>query len=356
MFRTQLEDGIMGMDNRKGSFWMQLHEHYKQNGYVPPSQDDSDGEDEPDFDPAQFSLCFNRKPLTDELRTGVGSGALTLGGADHMMHKTPMVYAANLSPTGGWYPVRIKAMFLKTGGGTLTELQTSQDTKASELIRVSAKEEVLNGSPSLDHGVIIDSGTTDTYLPSLLKEPFQEAWKHALGDDQVYNNNLMEMSADEVKALPTIMLVLQGHELGNIHNADAIGMAKQHQDMLKQGRRRTEEARNGLPAISATDVIIAIPPEHYFEESSSEPGRFVARFYFSERYGAQSILGSNVLMGHNLLFDNSRGRIGIAESNCDYDAYVEERSRRQVQVEGQVAGQAALESVGEELAESGWKK
>ena len=31
------------------------------------------------------------------------------------------------------------------------------------------------------------------------------------------------------------------------------------------------------------------------------------------------------MMGHEILFDNSSGRMGFAESHCDYSRYMEER-------------------------------
>ena len=337
LFRSQLEDGIMGMDNRPGAFWLQLHEHYKAKGYTPST----DKDDEPDFDPAQFSLCYDRQPLSQDLKSGVGSGALTLGGTDPALHNTDMVYAANLTPLMGWYTLRIKGMFIRTNGGTLSEPRA----KDAQYIRVTADESVLNGQSSRDKGVILDSGTTDTYLPSLLSEPFRAAWKEAVGEDGPhYDTNPRKMTPQEVQNLPTVLIVLQGHELGNDHNRDAVGLTRAHPAMFESRRSlltldtgtagasstHTTTAKD-LPAISKTDVVISVPPEHYMEESHTEPGTYTARLYFSERYGSQSILGSNVMMGHDILFDNGRGRVGIAESNCDYESYVEERDNRRRQ-------------------------
>jgi len=272
-------------------------------------------------------------------------------------------------------------MFIKTKGGTLAEPVTGRAARSVKFLRVNADESKLNGSPSPTHGVILDSGTTDTYLSSALKGPFQEAWKEAVGDyGQAYDNNARPRTAEEVKSLPTILIVLQGHELGNLHNSDAPGMTKSHPEMFVTDKRRslfTLEASGSktgggttsdeaLPAISKTDVVIAVSPEHYMEESSSEPGIYTARIYFSEQYGAQSIMGSNVMMGHNLLFDNSHGRIGIAESDCDHDKYIEERDRQQSQgeeeevavVEDQVAEEEdpTDEKTTNDLTASGWER
>mmetsp|Transcript_5733 Transcript_5733/g.9024 ORF Transcript_5733/g.9024 Transcript_5733/m.9024 type:complete len:155 (+) Transcript_5733:1239-1703(+) len=75
LFQTQLKDGIMGMDNRKGAFWLQLHEHYKRNGYhaVPPEENEKQPGDNTNdnvvFDPTQFSsrwrgMIINPSPST----------------------------------------------------------------------------------------------------------------------------------------------------------------------------------------------------------------------------------------------------------------------------------------------------
>ena len=359
----------MGMDNRKGAFWLQLHEHYKRNGYV-AADDNSDDSSSSSFDPAQFSLCYDRQPLSMDLTTGVGSGTLTLGGTDPLLHNTEMVYAQNIAPNEGWYTVRIRAMFLRTRGGTLSEgpfVQDGEDAQeVVEYVRVKAKESALNGQLSKERGVIVDSGTTDTYLPQGIKAEFDVAWKAATGDDGTYHNNAIEMTPEQMKSLPTILIVLQGHP-SNDDGSTAIGMTRSHEAMFK--KEVVVEGEEGLEAVSDSDVIVAIPPTHYMEESHQEPGKYTARIYFTERFGAQSILGSNILMGHEVNFDVGKGRIGIAESHCNYETYIQERDS-QLQQEQQVApsevvleeagataeGGAAAEeqSVGGDLAASGW--
>jgi hypothetical protein len=82
-------------------------------------------------------------------------------------------------------------------------------------------------------------------------------------------------------------------------------------------------AANSLRLVGALDdqnprdIIVAIPPEHYFEVNGIHSYR--SRFYVDER-GGISILGANILMGHDVLFDIDRSRIGFAESTCNYTA------------------------------------
>ena len=56
-----------------------------------------------------------------------------------------------------------------------------------------ASKESLNGGIA---GVIVDSGTTDTYLPLAVGMPFLEAWEEALGAP--YNNEPSKMTPEEV--------------------------------------------------------------------------------------------------------------------------------------------------------------
>jgi hypothetical protein len=177
-------------------------------------------------------------------------------------------------------------------------------------LRVHASEESLNGGIA---GVIVDSGTTDTYLPLAVGVPFLEAWEEALGTP--YDNEPSEMTPEEVMSLPTILLILRGHEPSNVHDLanDAVGMMHSHAGMFEPDNNTPD-----VDPVSDVDVVVAIPPGHYMEESSRLPGTYTSRVYFTERHGAQSILGSNFLMGHEVMFDNGQGRIGFAESHCDY--------------------------------------
>lgn len=63
------------------------------------------------------------------------------------------------------------------------------------------------------------------------------------------------------------------------------------------------------------DVLLAIPPSHYFEYSKHDDV-YAARFLPTANY--QSIIGANSMMGHDILFDGDTMNIGWAESQCDY--------------------------------------
>jgi len=317
MFNSQLENGIMGMDNRLGSFWLQLYDHYRSNGYK--KGDDSD------FDPAQFALCYDRRPPTFDLEAGVGSGQLTLGGSDPLLHRTTMVYAENVTPLNGWYTVRLKAIFLRPNGGPIWAGGTDP-----EYFRVDASEEILNGKPGDKGGIIVDSGTTDTYLAERLKPAFDFAFQKALGDPTAeYHNDPIELSPDDLELLPTILFVLKGHAKSIVDGSQpdpssAVGMVgnpKHNREMLL----RKHPNQQTISDIDENDIIVAMPPRHYMEESRAYPGVYVSRIYFTERFGAQDIFGSNFIMGHDVLFDSRNGRVGFAESHCNHQQYLSDK-------------------------------
>ena len=69
------------------------------------------------------------------------------------------------------------------------------------------------------------------------------------------------------------------------------------------------------------DVILAVPPEHYYEYDE-EVGGYVSRFYDSE--GSGGVIGANSMMGHDVYFDVENNRIGWSESDCDYTTLVKQ--------------------------------
>ena len=69
------------------------------------------------------------------------------------------------------------------------------------------------------------------------------------------------------------------------------------------------------------DVIVAVPPEHYFEYDD-QIGGYVSQFYDSE--GSGGVIGANAMMGHDVFFDVENDRIGWSESNCDYTTLVKQ--------------------------------
>mmetsp|Transcript_17304 Transcript_17304/g.28740 ORF Transcript_17304/g.28740 Transcript_17304/m.28740 type:complete len:475 (-) Transcript_17304:93-1517(-) len=265
LFKTQMADGIAGMEMSPSSLWKQAHT----TGAIHNEA---------------FSLCFSRQPVAS--KEGTGAGVMTLGGTDTRLHTTQMVYA-NQPKDNGWFTVRMKAMYLRSGGGE--SVQSNKDS--SKLQKVVIAEDKLNSGD-----VIVDSGTTDTYLSSHLAGPFMDAW-HTIMDGENWDGETpVHLTDEELLAMPTIMIQLEGWAGGN-------------DDPMAQGLAGTVDPAH------PHDIMVAVPPTHYMEYSVKTQ-KYTPRFYFIESHGG--VLGANFMMGHDIHFDVANFRVGFAESECEY--------------------------------------
>ena len=276
LFKTQLADGIMGMDNAESAFWWQMHDAGIMNNQ-------------------QFSLCFSRQPTAD--REGTEAGAMTLGGSDTRLHTSDMVYTSNKESTGGFFNVHVRKVYLREGGGGDSSISTNTKLK---VIKLDVGETQLNQG-----NIIVDSGTTDTYFNHNIGSAFAKVYQDLVG--KTYNHLPVSLTEEELNHLPTILFQISGDETlnKNLHSNSntVIGLAAD------------------LDPIHPYDVILALPPSHYmeFDEKSR---KYVARFYTDE--GGGSVLGANAMMGHDVFFDVDNHQIGFAESACDYTKLVKD--------------------------------
>lgn len=266
-----VSDGIMGMENDNTAFWKQM---YNKKAIPKP----------------EFSMCFWRQDNAE--REGTEAGALTFGGVDKRLHASPMVFAANKNGSG-FYAVHLKAIYLREGGG-----QSAQVDDMSKMHRLDISENSLNRG-----NVIVDSGTTDSYFTRELSSAFLSVWKQIMGNS--YNHSPVTLTEEDIAALPTIIIVMQGHAggIGDEVDADPNTVPGYVGDSFDG-------------EFEPKDVVLAIPGSHYME-FDPDTGKYVARFYTDESSG--SVLGANAMMGHDIYFDTSNGRIGFAESDCDYN-------------------------------------
>jgi len=270
LFKTQLADGIMGMEDTQTSFWRQMFDAGK------------GGDDK------QFSLCFSR-PL-GAAREGTEAGAMTLGGTDTRLHSNPMVFASRTNKNG-FFNVHVRKVYLRHGDGGESAQPLDPNAK---VIPLNVAESSLNSG-----GAIVDSGTTDTYFNNVISAEFRKAFKELSGGKQ-FNNKKWDLQSGELETLPTILVQLEGDLDSNKPLGDdpakVVGLA------------------GDLDADHPYDVIVAIPPSHYMELDSS--GQYTPRFYDNEHGG--TVLGANAMMGHDVLFNIDKQVVGWAQSNCDY--------------------------------------
>ena len=291
LFKTQLADGIMGMSNQKSTYWSQMFRSGKM------------GSDQ------QFALCFSRPP--SPVKKGTEAGALTLGGVDRRLHLTPMVYTPAAS--GGrnsFFSVKVRRMMLRDGKFGESALSNNSNPNMGVTV-LQVEESTLNKG-----GVIVDSGTTDTYWNRGISNEFQKVFTELAG--RPHSNKGIKLTEEELLALPTILLQLYSDDDANSHI----------DDMFK-----TAGLTGALDKAHTSDVILAIPPSHYMEYTP-EKDIYTSRFYPSENSG--SVLGANAMMGHDVFFDMDNNRIGWAESDCDYTTTVKENGGYDFDITGEL--------------------
>jgi len=275
LFITQLADGIMGMSADKSTLVKQLYDQKR-------------------IQHNMFSLCYGRSD--EHSKEGVYSGAMTIGASNDVWYTSPMVYASSTKDSG-WYTVYVEAIYLREGVVN-GRGSASPDNKSQKIVQINIEQGLVNSGK----GVIVDSGTTDTYLSSSLERPFREAFKKFTGKDLKIDG----ITQDELEKMPTILFQLK---------------AFNRKDTLLDPKSTPGLAGN-VPGLDsdpshANDVIFAMPPWHYMEYNEYWK-TWSTRFYMNERSGG--VLGASFMNGHDILFDWENHRIGFAESNCSGSA------------------------------------
>ncbi|TYZ53841.1 hypothetical protein PybrP1_004602, partial [[Pythium] brassicae (nom. inval.)] len=222
LFITQKENGIMGLGRHRSTVLSYMVSAKRVAKDV-------------------FSLCF-----------GASGGSLVLGGVDYTHHTTDVAYTSLVADNSGWYPVKVKDIWV---GGATIGLGVSE----------------LNSGK----GVIVDSGTTDTFFVSAGSRSFLRAFERAAGIP--YSETKMDVRKADFATLPNITVVLEGVSGGD-------------------------------------DVELVIPPHKYL--TVSDNGQYYyGNVHFSERSGG--VLGASTMMGYDVIFDSESKRVGFAESDCD---------------------------------------
>lgn len=283
-FKKQLADGIMGLDNERGSFWHQMH-----NAGVISNQ--------------QFSICLAPKiPLfqgqdkesvnkEESLYQQKTAGSISFGGIDESITASPVVYSQMFESM--FYTVQVTNVYFQK--------PTIEEKNNFVLHKISLEERNSHGQGY----AIVDSGATETYL-SNIKQEFETTFKQMTGFH--YRHEFDDLTKEQLAKLPTIILQLRG---------------------LNSNEKMPKGGIPGYSSILDTknpfDVILVIPPHHYIEYSPKAQ-KYVSRIVLtSSPTGNDNIIGSNILQGYNILFDMDNDRIGWALSSCDFDRGEESR-------------------------------
>jgi len=271
LFVTQLADGIMGMSAHQSTLPKRLF-------------------DKKMIEHNMFALCFRRELGTS--KRGISAGVMTLGGIDNRLDSSPMIFAKNVA-AAGWFTVYVKNIFIRAGGG---QHGTSTIEEGQHVLKIPLNLAAVNSGK----GVIVDSGTTDTYLHQKLASSFASMWKAVTKKE--YSHNGFLLSDDQLKRLPTILVQMRAFGSGG--------------GELMSSVSDTIGYTGKLDPTSPYDVLLAIPATNYMEYSPTT-SLYTSRLYFTETQGG--VLGANAIQGHNVVFDWENGRVGFAESTCDFE-------------------------------------
>jgi hypothetical protein len=263
LFKEQYADGIMGFEHSNYSIFAALQASHVLEEYQDDDDNVSTTQSKELMHAMPFSMCLS---LT--------GGWMGLGGALVERHLEPMKTTKLVKETKRTSTSKSKGIYAVT----VTELWLG-DTCLTCSSDKATQKYLLEGFAA-DKGAILDSGTTDTYLPDRLADLWDEAWYAQTGRRS--ENSTDFYSQAELERLPTMRIVLENN------------------------------------------VTLTVPPSHYMEREEDKSGRqrrkgdtkeWTNRIYVDEPAGA--VLGINAMLGHDILFDWQKGLVGVAPADCE---------------------------------------
>ncbi|ETV74515.1 hypothetical protein H257_11039 [Aphanomyces astaci] len=222
LFLTQKENGIMGMSQDPNTIVPFL----VKSGVLRANL---------------FSLCF--------ADTG---GTMVLGGIDPTLHIAPPMYTPLLT-TSGWFTVEVLDILI----GNVS----------------------LNIAPSWynsGRGVIVDSGSTDSYFPSSVGSSFASLYRTIANGHSYREDDAVLLSPSDQRKLPNIQFVLRGTTPGS-------------------------------------SVVLSIPPLQYY--TANADGSVANNIHFTQSSGG--VLGASTMANFDVIFDMDQHRVGFAPARCD---------------------------------------
>jgi hypothetical protein len=242
LFRKQYADGILGLANHETSM---VNAYYRANAIARNA----------------YSLCF----------TPTG-GLLSMGGMLPTQHHLEPMQVTPMTREHGWYSVHIVSVQV----GDIV-IASDDDGDAQHFKALAA----LN----IGKGCILDSGTTDTYLPLVVKKAFIKAAALASGgvSDFSDRNRSKSYTFQEYQKLPEITFMFANH-------AKIVMLPRYY-----------------MENVPLDDMTSNVKPWKGTKSLTN-------RIYLDEKQGA--VLGANAMFGYDILFDAQGHQVGIAKANC----------------------------------------
>lgn len=257
MISTQYADGILGLSMHSDNLITAMYK-------------------ERSISSNAFSLCLSR----------VHGGFLSIGGihAQHHHLKEPMHFEPLTESSGSvhhYYTIQIIAVRINSVALSLP--------RVVELF-------------SAGKGTVVDSGTSDSYLPMGIAKVFREVW---IKEGQVggrpqtraggeHHHRAEMYTYGQFQRLPKVILTLSGGYDWEIPPTA-------YMEVVKSPSSRSTSRKDIVD-----DLVVGWAGEK----------KLINRIYLDEPNGC--VLGANAMFGHDILFDITRKRIGLARADCKY--------------------------------------
>ena len=265
LFRQQYANGILGLQPSNYS----IPSIWYQQGLIPQN--------------GSFRLCLH--PTGGWFMVGHGPHHVTLTRPPH----TPLRYtpsaAAALGPETTnrnqklWYGVLVESVWM--GNRLLADIGSSATSDIIQAFR---------------HGkaTLLDSGTTDTFLPAALEPIFSQAWQQVTGIP--YSHQRQDYTWLQFQTLPDISLILEGNVTWTLRP-----------QYYMEGVPLRSIPNDDDNSTRTDDTGVVVEPW-----SGTKP--LINRLYVDEPMGA--VLGLNAMMGYEIDFHIPTRTIGMAPANC----------------------------------------
>eukprot|EP00595_Chromulina_sp_UTEXLB2642_P003816 CAMPEP_0196767814 /NCGR_PEP_ID=MMETSP1095-20130614/41984_1 /TAXON_ID=96789 ORGANISM="Chromulina nebulosa, Strain UTEXLB2642" /NCGR_SAMPLE_ID=MMETSP1095 /ASSEMBLY_ACC=CAM_ASM_000446 /LENGTH=445 /DNA_ID=CAMNT_0042136485 /DNA_START=552 /DNA_END=1886 /DNA_ORIENTATION=- len=194
---------------------------------------------------------------------------MTLGGVDQRLHSKSGILYAKLMKNVGWYTLNLLDI----------QLQEQSSLVLNSSNSIATDPHIFNNGK----GCIVDSGTTDTYLPSSVANRFKELFKSITGID--YTTANIALTSENLAKIPNINFIFEG--------------------------------------IDNQPFSISMPWTSYIDSVGN--GKYAFRVYLTE--GSGTVLGANFMNGYNIIYDVENLKLGFAKSNCKYEDFSQLETR-----------------------------
>jgi hypothetical protein len=296
LFRTQVENGIMGLSSDPNTLPHVLHSKHllptrsfslcllATGGLMSIGEEEQ--EDEEQSEGGERSLTEDKGGLEEESMKNKkkkrGAAIITPSSFSlSSLNLHPMKFAQLVSKSG-YYTVFLESILFKMtptvarGGGDVSEGEAVYHELSEPMTKLNTGK-----------GIIVDSGTTDSYLPSSIANSFRKLFQKLTGI--LPTNSAIALTPEQHRHLPTIV-----YRVTAAHATATSAMVSS----------KTTSRSN--------TIDIEFPPWNYLE--LQRDGRYVLRLYLTE--GSGGVIGANMMIGHHVLFQPDQQRIGFAKSEC----------------------------------------